>query len=186
MRQNILKEKLPQLAKTTEITNKGKCSWNLFVSYIFLFSKKNFKKYGLKNVSYFLIILSPEHPSSQSMKKLEKKSVPDETVDKFNKIEKMLLVTALNALKARRENATPIQSQATVGSETLNHINLLMKLFQTKQSIHNSNIDDIMKPVSQQQNEITETHQIEEQPVTVSRFYHSNRSFKTCFKLILR
>ena len=137
------------------------------------------QKYCLKNVIYFLIILSPEHPSSQSMTKLEKKSVPVETVDKFNKIEKMLLATALSALKARRANASPVQPQATVGNETLNDINLLMKLFQNKQSIHNPNIDDIMKLVSLLQNEITETDQTEEQPVTVSRFFQSNLSFKT-------
>ena len=113
------------------------------------------------------------------MKKLEKKSVPVETVDKFNKIEKMLLATALSALKARRANASPVQPQATVGNETLNDINLLMKLFQNKQSIHNPNIDDIMKLVSLLQNEITETDQTEEQPVTVSRFFQSNLSFKT-------
>ena len=146
------------------------------------------KKVCLENVSYFLIIFLSDHPSSQSMKKLEKKSGPDETVEKFNKInkiEKMLLATALSALKARRANATPIRPKVTVGSETLNDINLLMKLFQNKQSIHNSNIDDIMKLISLLQNEITETHQTEEQPVTVSRFCYSNLSFKACFNLIV-
>ena len=134
---------------------------------------------------FFFFFLSPEHSSSQSMKKLEKKPGPDETLQKCNKTEKMLLAAALSALKARRANATPVRPQVTVGSETLNDINLLMRLFQNKQSIHNSNIDDIMKLVSLLQNEITETHQTQEQPVTVSRFCYSNLSFKVCFNLIL-
>lgn len=163
------------------MTNEGIFNWYLPVSYIFFVWHAN----DGHVLSLFLFFLSPEHSSSQSLKKLEKKPGPDETLQKCNKIEKMLLAAALSALKARRANATPVRPQVTVGSETLNDINLLMRLFQNRQSIHNSNIDDIMKLVSLLQNEITETHQTQEQPVTVSRFCYSYLSFKVCFNLIL-